>query len=179
MIEYLDGKNIAIVGNAKSIFTKNHNIDSHEVIIRINRGFPIRGLDSFNGSRTDIIAISMNLSDEEIKQYNPEYILYCSPKNREQLNPYIKENAVFYDRIDWEVLSRSLEARPSTGCMVFDFITNYVDFKELHLYGYDFMRSETWYTDAQHHGEHNYVAEEEYLDLWEMNDNRITIHRDY
>jgi len=175
LISYLENKNIALVGNAKSIFSETRNIEQHEIIIRMNKGNP-KGKESFIGKRTDILALSLNLKKEEIEAFNSKFIFYCSPKNREFLSDHLKESAYYYPNLNWSVLHKTLEARPSTGCMMFDFLFNYVDFAELHLYGFDFMRTPNWYTDKIHMAEHNYINEEAYIKFNSTNDKRIVIH---
>ena len=176
LISYLENKNIALIGNAQSIFSKTRNIEQHETIIRINRGSP-NGKEAFIGKRTDILAMSMDLRRSEIETlFKPKFLFYCSPHNREKLNDYLREGAYYYPSLNWRVLKKTLEARPSTGCMMFDFLLHFVDFAELHLYGFDFMKTPTWYTDSIHCGKHDYDSEKSYIYFHSYNDKRIVIH---
>lgn len=177
LMAYLENKNIALVGNAKSIFDKTRDIDKHEVIIRLNKGTP-NGKEAFIGKRTDVLAVSMDLTKIEIKGLfgDPKFLMYMTPHNRENLSWHLSNNASFYPKLNWRVLKRTLEARPSTGCMMFDFLWNYIEFSELHIYGFDFMKSPNWYTEKIHVGPHNYEAEEHYIRFTSRNDERIIIH---
>ena len=86
-INFLNNKNIAIVGNANSIFNKPRDIDKHEVIIRLNLGSP-KGKEHYIGKRTDVLALSMDLKRNEVtkKFNNPKFIFYCTPNNREYIS---------------------------------------------------------------------------------------------
>jgi hypothetical protein len=66
MIEWFNGKKVAIVGNATSLFEQSYgkDIDSHDVVVRINRAAPIcflknkREMKKTQGLRTDVWAFS-------------------------------------------------------------------------------------------------------------------------
>ena len=176
LIEYLKNKNVALIGNAQSIFNEIRNIEQYDIIIRINRGSP-KGKERFIGKRTDILALSMDMRRSEIEtDFKPKFLFYCSPENREYLNAYLREGSYYYPTLNWRVLKKTLEARPSTGCMMFDFLLHYVEYAELHLYGFDFMATPTWYTDSVHSGKHNYESEKAYINFCAYRDKRIVIH---
>ncbi len=176
LIEYLNGKTIALVGNAQSILDKPRDIDKKDVVIRMNKGFPT--LDNIDkiGNRTDVLALSMTLPEDFLNISDIKYMLYCTPKNREYASEHYKIPLVFYPKDDWNNLKEELHARPSTGCMVMDFITQYVDYLELHLYGFDFMDSPTWYTGNKHTGPHDYEEEQFYVNELMKKSKRIYFH---
>lgn len=158
--KYLNHKNIAVVGNASSIMNNEHDIDKHDVIIRMNEGVPNPQNYRYIGKRTDILALSIEVDKFLIEfGYKPKYILWCTPINRKRLSEYLKDNCIFYPIESWNKLQEIIDGRPSTGAMVLDFINTYIDFNELHLYGFDFMKTPNWYTGVQHYATHNYAQE--------------------
>lgn len=174
MLNNLNNKNIAIIGNAKSLLDKKRNIDSHDIVIRINKGSN-KGKEEIIGYKTDIVALSLNLNRRQLfMMYNgfPE-AFYCSPKNRDNMDSSIKK---FYPLENWAVLEATLGSRPSTGCMMIDYLYNYIDFKTLHIYGFDFWTTDTWYTNNTHKGPHDPQAEEFYINNLMKNDKRIIFH---
>lgn len=152
----ITGKDVAIVGNASSLFNKQRAIDEHEVVVRINKGFPhSQGLI---GKRTDIWATSIALEKEVIdKQFNPKAILWCTPRY-ELMNDYLKKEAVRLDIRDWQILFDGINARPSTGFMTICYMFPIA--KSITLYGFDFWKSPTSYTGVIHIGPHNPITEE-------------------
>ena len=64
----VDGKSVAVVGNASSLFGKNQGaeIDAHDVVIRLNRGFIVDRTQQ--GSRTDIIGTARPLNTAQIEE---------------------------------------------------------------------------------------------------------------
>ncbi len=156
LLEYLHRKDVAIIGNSECIFKTLNDIDSHEIVIRMNRGFP-EGKEIHLGSRTDILCLSLPLTEEEIKKLDPKYLVWCTPKT-EKMTDYIKKEAIQFPKEAWEMIAEELGARPSTGCMTVAMACNA---GAITLYGFDFMKSPNWYTGVKHVGPHNYEKEEE------------------
>ena len=175
----LKNKNIALFGNSMSLIYKERpTIDNnHDIFIRINKG-TTNGVEKWIGSKTDFISLSLNLSKEEIKSLFGEVkgILYCSPKHRLGLNEYLQKNAEFYPYQNWSILEGMLGARPSTGIMTIDYLWHYVEFRQLHIYGFDFWESNNIYTDIKHIGPHDPFCEKEYLTRLIHRDKRIFRH---
>lgn len=164
--KYLKNKRIAIVGNAQSIFEGNNNIDDNDIVIRMNRGLPT--LKNYNviGQKTNILALSMINEYTKIasRGVNIDYVLYCTLKNREGAKKvYPEDRLIFYPHSNWNELYEVVNARPSTGLMVVDFISKNFHFKEINIYGFDFMKTPTWYNKLKHIGKHNYCNEEKFI----------------
>jgi len=154
----LKGKNIVLFGNAKSVFNKERDVDNRfDIICRINVGFP-QGKEQYLGSRTDILFLSLELSENEIKQFDSQFVIVCSPKI---FMTYYMDYR--YNLDDWNRLYLKLGARPSTGLMAFDYLLQ-LKFKTLTLIGFDFWKTPNWYTDNIHLGQHNPQAEKEYIE---------------
>jgi hypothetical protein len=70
MFNYLSDKNIAVVGNARTIRKQGEEIDSHDVIIRFNN-FEINGFEELVGTKTHIwilVPFSANASPTVISK---------------------------------------------------------------------------------------------------------------
>jgi len=152
----IKNKDIAIVGNAKSVFNKKRDIDNHDVVIRLNRGFPKVGI----GNRTDILGLSSVLTQKEIKRYNPKAILWCTPKH-ELMTDYLKKVAYIFPKSSWVNLESRINARPSTGLMMIYYVLS--SCKSITLYGFDFWNSNTWYSNENRPGPHNPKSEEQFI----------------
>lgn len=143
--DYFTGKRIALVGNASSVFNSEHNIDSYDLVFRLNKGLPHEARPAL-GKRTDILGLSLSLSEAELDAFgNLKYIIWFTPKREaisETLQPKLN---YFYEVSDWEDLHKHLGHRPSTGCMAINFLVKYTKFKSLTLIGFDFWETPNWY----------------------------------
>ena len=152
----IKNKDVAIVGNAQSIFNKKRDIDNHEIVIRLNRGFPKAGI----GSRTDILGLSLGLTQAEIERYNPKAILWCTPRH-ENMTDYLKKVAYIFPKSSWVNLESRIDARPSTGLMTLYYVLSCC--KSITLYGFDFWTSNTWHSNTNRPGPHNPKSEENFI----------------
>ena len=153
-------KNIVLFGNAKSVFNKEREIDTkYDTICRINAGFP-KGKEKFIGSKTDILFLSLALSEKEIKSLDVKQIIWCTPAIRGC--DWVMKNSLKYEIKNWEKLYLELNSRPSTGLMAFDYILK-TGFKTLTLIGFDFWKTPNWYTNTIHIAQHNPLAEKTYI----------------
>jgi len=142
---YLKDKQICLLGNARSILNTPKNIDKYEVIIRMNRGVP-KGKEKFIGSRTDILCTSTKNSQYEIEEFFADYIIWMT-KDRKLVTEYINNNAIQNPPEDWQRIKDVYpkDTLPSTGCLVLFFLLHHIEFKSLTVFGFDFMKSGTWY----------------------------------
>jgi hypothetical protein len=148
------GKRMCIIGNADSVLNKEKDIDSFDVIGRMNRGEP-QGKEKYLGSRTDILFLSTSMSGKNIQTaFAPKYILWMTVCNR-LAQPWVLRNAVQNPRRDWQVLYDELGINPTTGLMSLKFVLDHIEFKSLTIYGFDFFKTKTWYNtkidDGQKH----------------------------
>ena len=138
------GKKICLLGNANSILKKKKNVDSFDIIGRMNRGTP-RGKESFIGSRTDILFLSTHMSGENIQRsFNPQFVVWMTVCNR-LASSWTLRNAIQNPPEDWDALYEKLSINPTTGIMALNFILRHIDFKSLTIYGFDFFKTKTWY----------------------------------
>ena len=92
LTNHVDGKSIAIIGNARSLFDAKYGnqIERHDIIVRLNKGF-VKNPDA-QGHSTDFWGLTPELSEDEIDQFfAPRVILFLIPKLR-HLHIYKPEN---------------------------------------------------------------------------------------
>lgn len=159
LLNNIKGKRVAIVGNAKSIFDKKNGdlIDSHDFIIRFNRGFieiPVS-----QGTKTTMVMLAINLEPEKLKLYNAKWVVNRSNHYDNRVN-YIIPNP------DRKRMRDKLEAQPSTGFMAID-LCLYAGAKSIDLFGFDGEKTKTFYNDPNYVTKHNYSKEQELIHLYE------------
>ena len=166
-------KRIAIIGNASSMLYYKHDIDSYDVIIRINLGYPIEDLKEQLGTRTDIWMICGGFSSrcntlEGYKKLNPLYTV--SIDRNEELDTIIP-NYIRYPQPLIEQL-RAIIYKPgeyphaSTGLNALNMCINIGGFKDITLFGFDFFRTHDWTNVKPIHRvdtAHDFIKEEYYF----------------
>ena len=139
----LEGKRVALIGNARSLAQTRHGaaIDAVDLVIRINRA-PMPGPDS-HGTRTDWLALAVRLADEDRTRLNPSRLLWMSPK-RKRLGWRVASSPGFYlhPLPDYHALKDRLAAPPTTGAMLIDLLLR-SSLASLTLYGFDFFASQS------------------------------------
>jgi hypothetical protein len=82
LVSWFDNKNVALVGNALSLFDQSHGelIDSHDVVIRFNRGW-VKTKQKTHGEKFDILVVNRyNTIKHNIKDGFPtKRIIHISP----------------------------------------------------------------------------------------------------
>lgn len=150
--EFCKGKEICILGNANSVLDKEKDIDSFDIVGRMNRGIP-RGKEKFIGSRTDILFLSTHMSGENImRSFDPRFAIWMTICNR-LASSWTLKNAIQNPPEDWDALHDKLSINPTTGMMTLNFLLKYIDFKNLTIYGFDFFKTKTWYNTRIDNGQ--------------------------
>lgn len=142
--QYVNGKTVAIVGNAASLLDKNlgKEIDEAEIVIRLNLG--IVSTQSSQGSRCDVLGISLPLDSEKVDRlFSPKYIIWLTPRTKHfsLRRRHHLMNTVIYPKFLWKKEFKKLNARPSSGYMVISFLTEILKPKSIKVYGFDFAKS--------------------------------------
>jgi hypothetical protein len=158
----VDGKRVALVGNAQSLFGKNlgPEIDTHDVVIRLNRGFIIDPVQQ--GSRTDVIGTARPLSLEQIDTYSPQ-LIYWLYWRRWRIPTW---NEVTWNKTEvvpisaWRETNALLEGRPTSGFVMCNTLLKRTQPTELNLYGFDFYKTANFYREKAHSKVHKREAEE-------------------
>jgi len=160
--EFLKNKNICLLGNSNNILKNPKNIDSYDIICRINRGSPI-GKEKFIGSRTDILFLSTKMKDADItKNFNSKYLMWIT-KDIEKQNNWLEQNVIKVPSEDWYEVKSILKTLPSSGCISIYFLIKHIEFNKLDIYGFDFFRSGTWYHNLKKQTWHNGNLEEQFI----------------
>jgi len=142
--KFCKDKKICILGNANSVLNGKKNIDSFDIVGRMNRGTP-RGKEKFIGSRTDILFLSTHMKGENIQRaFDPRFVLWMTACNR-LASSWTLKNAIQNPPDDWDALYDKLSINPTTGMMSLNFLLKHIDFKSLTIYGFDFFKTKTWY----------------------------------
>lgn len=133
---------ISVVGNAKSIFDFDDGwiIDLADIVVRFNRGTPINEVKQ--GSQTNILVFTNPGS----KNAFPEGLTYWDTAN-------------FPERPHLEKL---LDASPSNGIIALEKIKNDYPNDEVHIFGFDWKATETFWRPDRPTTKHNYKKEKEY-----------------
>jgi len=141
------GKRMCILGNADSMMNhmRGKEIDSFEIIGRMNRGKP-QGIEKFIGKRTDILFLSTGLSRKSIEvAYEKAKFVVWMTEDHHLAHDWVLRNAIQNPIKDWRALHKRLGKNPTTGMMTLKFVLKYLDFKSLTIYGYNFLRTKSWY----------------------------------
>lgn len=149
----IKGKNVAIVGNAKSLFDKNDGdkIDRFDFVIRFNKGF-INEPEK-QGTKTDMLMLACELSKVDVLSYKARYVVNRSKSYINELAQYTISNK------DRRKLKERLNAQPSTGFMAIDLCLT-AGASSITLFGFDFEKTLTFYNPEGYQTAHDYNAEE-------------------
>jgi hypothetical protein len=162
LLAFLNGKSIAIVGNATSLLSHQYGplIDGHEVVVRMNRGFPVN--TAAQGTRFDLWCFSGSraaLHTPKGFTAPPRAVWMWHKRMRKELLGF---DCIFYPRAYWQRLNDRLGARPSIGALTIDLVARATP-REVTVIGFDFKRTGTFYQGFNHIGPHDFSAEARYV----------------
>ncbi|MBS0572699.1 MAG: glycosyltransferase family 29 protein [Proteobacteria bacterium] len=172
----LDGKRVALVGNARALAGQAHgaDIDAADLVIRINRA-PMPSPAS-HGRRTDWLALATGIGGAELERIRPGRILWMSHK-RKRLPWQVASSPGFYlhPRADFERLRAALGAPPTTGLMMIDLCAASA-LASLTLYGFDFFASLSL-TGSRSAAQvpHDFTAERAFVEALAARDGRVSL----
>ncbi|WP_425483817.1 glycosyltransferase family 29 protein [Hongsoonwoonella zoysiae] len=155
----IHNRRVAIVGNSEIIFQRENNIDSFDVVVRLNNGFIINEFHyKYLGSRTDILMVS-GFRGPRVLDAAPN-IIWMTPKFRDKLTDLERNTLIFYPISWWEELYSRVGCRPSTGLMAVDLVSRLIGCGEITLFGFDFWQSNNRLSGKNHIGPHSPAVEE-------------------
>lgn len=160
LMDDLRGKSIAIVGNSQSLLLDTHgqDIDSHDIVVRMNMGFPSDPVAQ--GRRFDVWCFStIGMARQATSLPPAKHAVWMSPKSRDEFDGSVP--CCFYPLECWDALQAHLGSRPSVGAMTIDLVSRAVP-GAVSIFGFDFKRTETFYNKSTAVGPHDYQAEERY-----------------
>ena len=182
MKEWFDNKSIAIIGNAKSLFNKNYGseIDSHDIVIRINKGIEVCIQPQYlksHGKKIDVWTFNLYSSlenfDNSIKRQLPQTYkrlqMNYSPLTS-KFDSSISESAIN------EIKNIFAPKKITTGFRILHYITKF-ETKNVSVYGFDWKETPTFYMNYRSTADlsHNYVKEKEYCFKHYFNPNKFTL----
>lgn len=134
---------ISIVGNANSIFNTQYGplIDSADIVIRFNRGVPIR--PKCQGTKTHIL-VFINPAYKDV--FSSQTLTYWNTKN-------------FPER---KHLEEVLGASPSNGIVALEKVKNDYPDATVHVFGFDWKKTQSFWRPDRPTTKHNYAKEEQY-----------------
>ena len=156
-----DKKKILVIGNSKKLLKNNHSefIDSFDCVIRINGGLPHEN----TGTKTDIwvyqfphYEITINEAYDYYEKFSPEFVLrfaltpgtkMTAPFDNMILANISQQHSQFFKRTqphkkrNGEIISID----SSTGAKTVDYLLNQLQVSNIHLIGFDFFKTKTFY----------------------------------
>lgn len=165
--EMCGGRSVALIGNAQSLLSSDYGpeIDSHDVVVRINRGFVQS--TAAQGGRTDVVALAADVSALSLARRAPgARLIWCSPELKEFTYDHLllsRRRLAFAPRSVGERLSAQLGgARPSTGLLMVALLLD-AGPARLRLFGFDWKRTRTFYRDRLTLNGHDWAGERELI----------------
>lgn len=155
-LNYLNNKNIAVVGSGASVLNKEYGeeIDSHDVVIRINRGYPYLPYRQYVGTRTDIWSFGMGAREDLRSKMNKlfsdrKYSMYCWYES--SWVPLYLRNSDNHITLPPHFSRRCRElcggVNATTGLDTVHFLITGTEFKGISLYGFDHYTTEYWFKE--------------------------------
>jgi hypothetical protein len=170
MKHLFEGKTVALIGNAMSMFDSEYgsDIDAHDVVVRLNKAaMLINKFDSekSHGKRTDVWFFwSVR---EYFKHFdNTKSVIKVHAGHQQRRSNLIKlVDYVYPDELYYELKKKAgPRQNPTTGLIAIDYILH-SEPKSLSVYGFDWKKTPTQ-TDPERKAEkrcpHNYDVEEAY-----------------
>jgi hypothetical protein len=162
MRAFINGKSVALVGNAQSLLGAGlgTRIDQHDVVIRMNKGFVTD--PASQGTRTDIVTLTPELTEADVvEKFKPKLFLFLIHRLR-HFNIKTPENlkrTAFYAHRYWFADRTKIGRRPSSGYMMISYLLRLNCAKDITLYGFDFGKTPTFYNPVGYQTPHDFHAE--------------------
>lgn len=160
ILNFIKGKSVAIVGNAKSIFDKSNgaSINDHDVIIRFNKGYITK--PESQGNRTDILIMACAVPLDDKANFKAKYYINRS-RNTTSGDYTISDQTR-------EVIRQETIKQPSSGFMAVKMCLA-AGAKSIDLYGFDFGKTPTYYNPEGYITLHDYDKEHEIIKTLNIN----------
>lgn len=165
---------VALVGSAQSLLNSSFGleIDSHDLVIRINQGAFAPLQPESTGLRTDYLFITLTGGTNSAKwtfiqrgkKVARHGVVLMSSKGRTLFRVDLSPFFLHYPAAWHQELIHSLGHRPSTGAMAVDLLSRTMgDLTDLDVYGFDFFKTPDIAHGRNRVVAHNADAEERYI----------------
>lgn len=172
MKEWFEGKTVALIGNAMSLFDKEYGaeIESHDVIVRLNKAamlYDRMDVEKSHGRRTDVW-IFWNAGEYRNHFTGKANIKKMHAGFQARFASNTKHADFIYPMEPYEKLRKNAgkHNNPTTGLIALDWIT-FCQPKSLDIYGFDWKETPT-FTDPKRYKDrvcpHDFPAEKEYVE---------------
>lgn len=179
MFDWFVGKDISIVGGAGGLFESNQGdrIDSHQIVIRLNRGVLIKD-EKHQGTKTDYWAYPNPSKIKDIYGKFKYKTIHLDKLHRDYKvhKDYKDIKTDFYvpieiiDELCDEKIkygksnSKNITDKPSSGIILLYYLTK-CNTKKITLYGFDWKKTGTWYDYQMNNRkiDHNWETEEKFI----------------
>jgi hypothetical protein len=140
LLALLQGKRVAVIGNARSLTAGQFGpeIDKADIVIRFNSA-PVVHVAS-HGSRTDWIATGIDITETLVRQRGASVLLWMFKRRRLPGWMHQFPKLCFYPMERMAALTEALGSRPTSGLMVIDLLSE-SQCNSVELYGFDFFAS--------------------------------------
>lgn len=144
----LDGKTVAIIGNAESLFDEDRSeaIDAYDYVLRMNCGVRLSEEQlRLTTRRCEIYTCSgYGCINKDMETDRPKVRVSMSPRHRDKAHADI-----FYPIQWWRELQHEVGEgyRPTTGAMVIDMISR-MPVTGVGVFGMDHWKTKTFYNGA-------------------------------
>jgi hypothetical protein len=191
LIEFINGKSIALIGNATSLFNFDWRdpIKGHDIVWRLNRGVMMNYTYLKRVTRRcDVYTCGGRVGSIEHKNYwtteYPKYQIYAPAWGDGGLtNPTKRGFNLFLPESFRESLIERLNEKeqlvfPSTGMLTTEFVLS-TNFSSLTLFGFDFFKTKTYYRRLPSHAaSHSPEKEQQYFEGLMSQDSRVMLALD-
>jgi hypothetical protein len=165
----VEGKTVALVGNAQSLFDGEFGteIEAAAIVARMNFG-AVR-CEAHQGRRTDILFFATKMKRAEaMRVFGCRTFVWASPKRLFIDVRFLvhRKEIAFVPLADADRLAVRLGARPSTGLVALHLLLNRLGAGEVRLYGFDWKQTPTFYEDSILRNVHDWEAEAVLVHEW-------------
>lgn len=170
MRKWFKKRRVAVVGNAMSLFDTEwgKEIDSHDVVVRINLGTRAMGQPS-HGSKLDVLACSRYdfiRRHGVLDEVSCDRILHTSDRGRIESS----QEGVIYLDLDCRMelanrLNLAKKQKPSAGIMTLWYISRCAP-RSVDVYGFDWKQTPTFYDPERTDEPHVYDIEKRFCESY-------------
>jgi hypothetical protein len=171
MKEWFEGKTVAVVGNAMSLFDKSYGveIDSHDVVVRVNKAamlYTRQEVSKSHGTKTHVWVFWNTSEYKSFFTKIPKHVKKMHAGHQGRIHSNISAVDFVYPDSLYKELKKHAgkHNNPTTGLITLDYIKTCKP-KHVDVYGFDWKESPT-FTDPDMKREkacpHDYPKEKEY-----------------